>query len=252
MQCTAANTKTSYICISCGCQLQASQNRALIYDVPNRHCKEKPTLELGEIIGVNPNLYKTIKEVLFNLLQQVKSDERTWVRIEFDRVPNRIAKELIDKVHFCNGWDEIIDIKEDSLESHLLKLHDGDSNVLLRSYFGDILLVPGPGHMEKYFLLTIFKFTKDIFMFKLADKLDFRSSKAKDFIINCEDHHLLWQIANIAFDAFAKEVIHIFLQCCEYKHLQSTIEHFVSWRNQRIVTLSVKNPSAKSDEFLPW
>ena len=37
MQCTAANTKTSYICISCGCQLQTSQNRELIYDVPNRH-----------------------------------------------------------------------------------------------------------------------------------------------------------------------------------------------------------------------
>ena len=61
MQCTAANSKTSYICISCGCQLQTSQNRELIYDVPNGHCKEKPTIKLGEIIGVNPNSYKTIK-----------------------------------------------------------------------------------------------------------------------------------------------------------------------------------------------
>ena len=77
MQCTAANSKTSYICISCGCQLQTSQNQELIYDVPNGHRKEKPTIKLGEIIGVNPNSYKTIKEVLFNLLQQVKSDERT-------------------------------------------------------------------------------------------------------------------------------------------------------------------------------
>ena len=61
MQCTAANCKTSYICISCGCQLQTSHNRELIYDVPNGHCKEKPTIKLGEIIGVNPNSYKTIK-----------------------------------------------------------------------------------------------------------------------------------------------------------------------------------------------
>ena len=30
MQCTAANTKTSSLCISCGCQLQTSQNRELI------------------------------------------------------------------------------------------------------------------------------------------------------------------------------------------------------------------------------
>ena len=145
------------------------------------HCKEKPTIKLGEIISVNPNSYKTIREVLFNLLQQVKSDERTRVRIGFDGVPYRIAKELIDKVHFCNGCEEIIDIKEESLESHLLQFHDGDSNVSLKSYFGDILLVPGPGHMEKNFLLTIFKFMKDVFMFKLADKLGFRSSYSDVF-----------------------------------------------------------------------
>ena len=78
------------------------------------------------------------------------------------------------------------------MESHLLQFHNGDGNVSLKPYFGDILLVPGPGHMEKTFLLTIFKFTKDIFMFKLAGKLVFRSLKAKDFIINCGDHHLLW------------------------------------------------------------
>ena len=78
---TATNTKTSYICISCGCQLQTSQNWKLIYDIPNGHLKEKPTIKLGKIIGVNPNSFKAIKEVLFNLLQQVKSDERTWVRI---------------------------------------------------------------------------------------------------------------------------------------------------------------------------
>ena len=105
----------------------------------------------------------------------------------------------------------------------------------MKPYFGDILLVPGPGHMEKNFLLTIFKFTKDIFIFRLADRLGFRSSKAKDFIINCGDYHLLWQIANILFDAFAKELIHVYLQCCEYENLEPTIENFVSWRNQRVV-----------------
>ena len=62
--------------------------------------KEKPTIKIGKIIGVNPNSHKTIKEVLFNLLQQVKSDERAWVRIGFDGVPYQIAKELIDKVIF--------------------------------------------------------------------------------------------------------------------------------------------------------
>ena len=47
MQCTAANTKT-YTCISCGCQLQTSQNQELIYDVPNGHHKEKPPKNWGK------------------------------------------------------------------------------------------------------------------------------------------------------------------------------------------------------------
>ena len=119
------------------------------------------------------------------------------------------------------------------MESHFLQFRDGDSNVSLKPYFGDILLVPGPGHMEKNFLLTIFKFTKNIFMFKLVDKLGFRSLKADYVVIDCGDHHLLWQIANIVFDIFAKELIHVVLQCCEYQNLQPTIENFVFWHNQR-------------------
>lgn len=86
MHCTATNTKTSSLCISCGCQLQATQNQELIHDGPNGQPKEKPTIKLGKIIGVNPNLYKTIDQ-LFNLLRQLKSDERIWLRAGSDGVP---------------------------------------------------------------------------------------------------------------------------------------------------------------------
>ena len=41
MHCTAANTKTSSLCISCGCQLQMTQNQELMHDGPNGHPKEK-------------------------------------------------------------------------------------------------------------------------------------------------------------------------------------------------------------------
>ena len=71
----------------------------------------------------------------------MKSDERTWVRIGFDGVPYRIAKELIDKVYFCNGCEEIIDLKEKPLETDLSHFHDSDSNASVKPYFGDILLV---------------------------------------------------------------------------------------------------------------
>ena len=43
--------------------------------------------KIRQTTGVNLNLYKTLKEVLFNLLQQVKSDQKTWVRIGFHGVP---------------------------------------------------------------------------------------------------------------------------------------------------------------------
>ena len=82
------------------------------------------------------------------------------------------------------------------------------------NFFGNLLLAPGPGHIEKNFLLTVFKFTKNIFMLKVADKLGFKSIKTKEFAINCRDHHLSWQIAMIVFEAFAKELI------CLYRTLQ--------------------------------
>ena len=91
MHCTATNTKTSSPCVSCVCQLQATQNQELMHDGPNGQPKGKPTIKLGKIIGVNPNLYKTIDQ-LFNLLRQLKSDERTWVRIGFDGVPYQIKR----------------------------------------------------------------------------------------------------------------------------------------------------------------
>ena len=121
--------------------------------------KKKPTAKLGKIIGINPNLYKTIKEVLFTLFRHVKSDETTCVRIGFNGVPYWILK-----VNFCNGCEEIIDLKEDSLDIHLLHFLDGNNNISVKPYFGDILLVPGPGPMEKKINSTIFKFMKEVFV----------------------------------------------------------------------------------------
>ena len=94
-----------------------------------------------------------------------------------------VAKKLIDKVYFCNVCEEIIDLNEESLETDLLHFGDSHSNISLKPYFGDILLLPGPGHMEKNFLVTIFEFTKDIFMLKLADELGFKTSKTSSFIM---------------------------------------------------------------------
>ena len=104
----------------------------------------------------------------------------------------------------CLECGDIVDLKEESFEEHLNRLHHGEVNIRMEKFFGSLLLAPGPGHIEKNFLLTVFKFTKKIFMLKVADKLGFKSTKVKDFVTNCGDHHLSWQIAMIVFEAFAK------------------------------------------------
>ena len=73
----------------------------------------------------------------------------------------------------------MIDLKQKLFEEHLEKLHNGEVNIFMENFFGNLLLAPGPGHFEKNFLLTAFKFMKNISMLKIADKLGFKSTKAK-------------------------------------------------------------------------
>ena len=72
-----------------------------MYNVPNGHLENIPSIKLGKIIGVNSNSYSSIKKVLCNLISQTESDERTWIRVGFDDVPYRIAKEQIDNTAKC-------------------------------------------------------------------------------------------------------------------------------------------------------
>ena len=158
--------------------------------------------------------YTNIKKVLCNLMLQTEPDQRTWNRVGFDGASYRIAKELINNTVKCLKCGDMIDLKEESFEEHLEELHHGEVKISMDNVFGNLILAPGPGHIKKNFLLTLFKFTKNIFMLKVADKLSFKSTKAKEFIINCGDHHLSWQIAMIVFEAFAKDLIHVYIELC--------------------------------------
>ena len=89
--CMKCCTKIDILVAKCNvCQFSFTtfpSREALYSEVPDCHSKESPLVDLGEIIGVNPNSYKTITEVLQNLLSQTKvGDQRAWVRIGFDGV----------------------------------------------------------------------------------------------------------------------------------------------------------------------
>ena len=199
---------------TCHHQYMTSPDRKTMYNVPNGHPENIPSIKLGEIIGVSRNRYGSIKKVLCNLILQTLSDEHTWIRVGFNGVPYSIAKELIENTVKCLDCGDMIDLKEEPFEEHLEELHHGEESINMGNFFGNLLLAPGPGHIEKNFLLTVFKFTKNIFMLKVDDKLGCKSTKAKEFVINCGDHHLSWQIAMIVFEAFAKELIHVYIEHC--------------------------------------
>ena len=65
MKCCTKISKSVAKCNVCRFSFTAFPYReALSGEVPDCHPKESPFVDLGEIIGVNPNSYKTITEVL--------------------------------------------------------------------------------------------------------------------------------------------------------------------------------------------
>ena len=120
-----------------------------MYNVPNGHPENIPSIKLEEIIGVNTTYFSNIERVLCNLILQTESDQRTWIRVGFDVATYRIAKELIDNTVKCLECGDIIDLKEESFEEHLEELHHGEVNISMENFFGNLLLAPGPGHIKK-------------------------------------------------------------------------------------------------------
>lgn len=99
--------------------------------------------------------------------------------------------------------------------------------VPVEKVFGNILLAVGARHKEKNFLLAIFKLCMDIFLGWLAHLLGFRSVKAKEFIFNCGEHHLSFQFLQIMYEAFASELLFIYVVECNKKNLVPRIVLFL-------------------------
>ena len=87
----------------------------------------------------------------------------------------------------------------------------------------------GAGHMEKKLLLAVFWLCKKLLIEKLACRLGFRSKKAIEYIVNCGNHHLSWQIISIAYKAFSRELVVVYLLECLGKKAKPTPSHFPEW-----------------------
>ena len=241
--CGKCDKEISKDCASCPFCKNSSQtisSRELLYgDIPHNHPNEKPSIKIGEIIGVNPNSRTTIKQVLENLCKQGKvGTERAWICLGFDGVPYRIASSLRDEILICSSCNKQIDSKHVSFETHVKNDHPNEENIKNSLYFGDILLAVGAGHMEKNLLLAVFSLCRKIFMETVAGKLGFKSKKAVEFIMNCGNHHISWQIASIVYESFAQELIYEYCIQCKKDELDPSANHFVQW-----CCSNVKNPN---------
>ena len=66
-----------------------------------------------------------------------------------------------------------------------------------------------------------------------ADMVGFTSKNAKNFIINCGDHHLSWQIISIIYEAFSKSFFHSYLINTNADNV-SPME-YVDWQNKKVI-----------------
>ena len=105
------------------------------------HVTQKKHLKLGEIIGVNPNSYETVKEVLLNLFEQAEvPQKKKWVHVGFGGVPYQIAADLIENMKQCTICDALVDLKVETEDEHCKECHPEEENIVLKKAFGRILL----------------------------------------------------------------------------------------------------------------
>ena len=97
-----------------------------------------------------------------------------------------------------------------------------------------MLLVVGAGHMEKNLLLAVFQLCSKLFIEKLSDVLGFCSKKAIEYIVNCSNGHLGWQISSIAYEAFSRKLVFVYLLECLGKKEKPTPNHFTEWQKNEV------------------
>ena len=188
----------SQTCNACGCNLCNFPNREELYsDVPSGQTENAPRVMLEEVLNCNPNSYETIYQVLKNLLDEGRIGElQKWIRVGFDGVPYRITSELINSTNQCKNCLEIFNIFETSKSKHCKLKHSDkeSSNIEFEMVFRKVLLAVGAGHMEKNILLAIMQLCKHILIDVVVKKMGFKTINAKNFVTNCGDHRISWQV----------------------------------------------------------
>ena len=92
----------------------------------------------------------------------------------------------------------------------------------------------GVGHTGKNLLLAVFRLCRKLFIEKLAYRLGFHSKKTIEYIVNCSNHHLSWQISSIAYEALSRELVFVYLLECLGEKEKPIPNRFTEWRRNEV------------------
>ena len=110
--------------------------------------------------------------------------------ISCDGVPYYFAAKIQDELVICQKcFDEI---NKSDIEKHASTHNNED--VEFQKAFNNIVIRPGPGHIEMNMAKVLLKLCWIPFLNEVVKRLGFRSLKAQDVVKNGVDHHRSKQI----------------------------------------------------------
>ena len=90
----------------------------------------------------------------------------------------------------------------------------------------DLLLLPGPGHMELNEALLLLKLLRHPLISQLASKLSFRTPCTKDVVREGIDHHHRRQIISVCLEALSKELLLLYVRECIRNEEEVSVEGY--------------------------
>ena len=195
------------------------------YRTPSMHPQSPPLVSVGEPLMENPDSYEAVKHVL-NHVRKLASVgyDRKWTSLHSDGVPYVYASNLQDNLYLCNICSE--EVRKEDREEHS-KGHS--SAATYDRVFGDIVLRPGPGHIEMNMAKKLLKVCWEPFLSTVAKGLGFRTPRAQDVFKNGVDHHRSRQVLEVSLQALSSELLLPYVRECLSESIAPTGEGYQRW-----------------------
>ena len=157
--------------------------------------EQKDVVVMGEPLMLNPNSYANVETVMREVRSSATNDKH-WVTIGCDGNPYMMAQHLRDR--------------DDDLK--------------------DMLVLPGPGHLEMNMVRAIVKILWPLGLKELAGELC--GAKSAESILNCKDHHKSWNMIVIYHNKCISELVEPYLHYCRGRNIKPTTGGYYEWSNR--------------------